>query len=214
MKLKTILACSFAAMLLGVGVSHAQDDDLGDLGTRRPARKAAADQEENSDPSRKGPSLGLGGTYAIETFDTSGGLNLDNSGGFNARIGYRFHPRIAGEVEIERFQQFDAHVGGTDVGEINAWSLGANVKGFVLTGKIQPYGLFGLGYADWETTNSANTANPEKTDDGLALRFGGGVDWYVTNKVVLTSDVTYLMGTGDASDYSTVALSFGIAYRP
>ena len=65
-----------------------------------------------------------------------------------------------------------------------------------------------------ETTNSLNKSNPNKTDDGPGLRLGAGVDVYATPKIVVTSDVSYMLGLGDVKNYDMVLFSLGFAYRP
>jgi hypothetical protein len=193
---------SLVALLIAAPAVHAQDDEAA---TQR-ARKKQID-EENDDPARSGPILGVGGLWAIDNFDGIG-LATDTSGGYNIHLGYRFNKWVATDVHIERYQEFDA-----PPGEVNGWAVGLNARGYALSGPIQPFGLIGMNYLDMETTN--NTApNPKKTDDGPALRFGIGLDWYVTPRIVLTTDASYLLGLGEVADYDVAVLSAGFTYRP
>jgi len=47
----------------------------------------------------------------------------------------------------------------------------------------------------------------------MAARFGGGVDVYVTNRLGIYLDVTYLMATGDVEGLDHVGLSLGALFR-
>jgi hypothetical protein len=210
MKFGRILGLSLATLLIAVPAVHAQDD-MGDMVTKKPRKQTV--EEENNDPSRSGPMLGLGATYALDNFDGIGQSN-DGSGGFNAHVGYRFNKWVAADLQIEKFQKFDGHQGGVDVGEVNAWAIGMNAKAYLLHGRYQPFLLAGLNYFDVETFNNINLISPKKTDDGPALRFGGGLDIYATNKFVVTADISYMLGLSQVEGYDLIAFSLGLLFRP
>jgi hypothetical protein len=202
MKFGRMLGLTLAALLIAAPAVQAQED----TDASRKARKQQID-EENDDPARSGPILGLGGLWAIDNFDGIG-MATDTSGGYNIHVGYRFNPWVSTDLHIERYQEFDA-----PPGEVNGWAVGLNARGYPLHGPIQPFGLIGMNYLDLETTNNT-AANPEKTDDGPALRFGIGLDWYVTPRIVLTTDASYMLGLGEVGDYDIAVLSAGFIYRP
>jgi hypothetical protein len=206
MKFGRMLGLSLAALLIAAPAVHAQDEDLGELTTKKPARKQTV-EEENNDPSRNGVILGVGGLWALDNFDGIG-LATDSSGGYNIHFGYRFNKWVSTDLHIERYQEFDA-----PPGEVNGWAVGLDGRSYFMHGPIQPFALFGISYLDMETTN--NTApNPEKTDDGPALRFGIGMDWFMTPRIVFSPDISYLLGLGEVSDYDVVVFSLGFQYRP
>jgi hypothetical protein len=215
-----MLTLSLATLLIAVPAVHAQDD-MGDLTTKRPAKKAQTVEEESNDPSRPGPLMGLGATYAFENFNfnqnDSNGADVtesnDGSGGYNAHVGYRFDRWLATELEVERYQEFTGHFDGKHVGQVSGWALGGNEKLYLLPGRWQPWLEAGINYLKMETTNS-NAANSRKTDDGPALRFGAGLDLYATNKFVVTSDVSYMLGVSQTHNYDVVALTLGFLFRP
>lgn len=216
MKFGRTLALSLATLLIAVPAVHAQDD-MGDMTTKRPRKQTQ--EEENNDPSRSGVLLGLGYTYSLDSIDNVG-MSLDGSSGFSAHVGYRFNKWVSSELRVERFVQFDGDAANPapppnriDVGEVNGWSVGLDQKVYLLHGRFQPFALAGIGILDVETTN-ALAGNPSKTDDGAALRFGGGLDIYATNKVVVTTDVSYLLGVGDLDDYGITVFGIGFLYRP
>jgi len=228
MKFGRMLVLSFAAMIVAAPAVYAQDDDLGELTTKKPARRQTV-EEENNDPSRSGPMLGFGATYAHANFDGVGKsasttpagqgqneIEARDSGGYNAHLGYRFNRWTASDLDIERYQKFNAsggHGHNDDVGQVNGWALGIDQKVYFLPGRIQPLALIGLNYLSMET-NVNNASNKNKTDDGAALRFGIGLDAYVTNKLVLTTGVSYMLGVGQVDGYDMVLVGLGFLYRP
>jgi len=209
MKFGRMLALSLATLLIAVPAVHAQDD-MGDMATKRPRKKTV--EEENNDPSRSGPMLGLSATYNIDNFSGTQ-MSTGSSGGFAAHVGYRFNKWVSSELRMDRFVQFDGNAGGVDVGEVNGWYLGLDQKAYLLHGRYQPFVLVGLGMLTMDTSNSA-AANNEKTDDGVSMRFGGGIDLYATNKIVVTGDVSYVLGLGEVDGYGVTVIGLGFNYRP
>ena len=215
MKSARLLTLTVATLLVVASAAWAQDD-LDGLTTRKPARRQAATEEENTDPARSGPVLGVGALYALDNFSNVG-MDTTGSAGFNARVGYRHNRWVASEVEIGKYVQFNGDVsafGPGGQGEVNGWAIGGNLRGYLLPGRVQPFLIGGINYLKMETTNSLNKSNPNKTDDGPGLRLGAGVDVYATPKIVVTSDVSYMLGLGDVKNYDMVLFSLGFAYRP
>ncbi|HYC01054.1 MAG TPA: outer membrane beta-barrel protein [Candidatus Limnocylindrales bacterium] len=205
-----VLALSLAALLLTAQGATAQDDDLGELTTRKPVKKQQTAAEELADQSRTGVYIGVGGTFAIENFgDLTSGGDFENGWGFNFRLGRRMHKFAALELEVEKFAGFDGNAA-----EVDGWMIGLNGRGYFLPGRFQPYVLLGAGYADYEFTDNTLPNPPHETHDGFGMRFGGGIDVYATQTVVVTTDIAYILGVGDINEFDVIALSFGIAYRP
>lgn len=201
-----VLGLTLAALIIAAPAAYAQDEDLGELTTKKPVRKQTHEEESN-DPGRSGPVLGLGAAYAMENFGSIG-MNADDSGAYNATLGYRFNGRFGTDVKVERYQEFDA-----PPGEVNGWAIGLNGRGYFLTGRYQPFALIGLNYLDMETSNNTSP-NPKKTDDGAALRFGLGFDWHATRRFVVTTDISYMLGFGEVEDYDVIVFGLGFLFRP
>lgn len=202
MKFGRILVATLATLLIAAPTIHAQDD--GSSSRRRPA-----DEEESSkDPGRAGPMLGLGAGFALQNFSNIGAGDIENSGAYNATVGYRFNARFATDLYIERYQEFDFRDG-----DVNGWAVGMNGRGYLMTGRYQPFLLMGINFLDMETTNSS-AVNTRKTDDGPAMRFGGGLDVFATDKMVVTSSISYMLGLGEVEDYDIVMFSLGFLFRP
>ncbi|MFN2425651.1 MAG: outer membrane beta-barrel protein [Candidatus Binatia bacterium] len=154
-----------------------------------------------------GPYIGVGGLYAVELFDDQGSARTGNSGGFNVHAGYRFHAHAAAELRYEYYHRFDL-----DPGHIDAWSTTINLKGYLLTGRFQPYGLIGMGYLSGEGSagNFAGAAHPS---NGFALRFGGGLDGYITEHISVGPEFAFLLPTGSANDLDMFTVGFNVQYK-
>lgn len=165
---------------------------------------AAVEVEEGIDYAATGCYIGAGGSYAFELFDRTGsGSSVADSFGFFVTTGYRLHPNIAVEARYDHFVEFDL-----DPGQYDGWALTANAKGYMLTGRFQPYGLIGLGYIDIDAKNTSGRAG-----DSAVMRFGLGMDAYITEHLSVGPEVAYVLPFGDASDFDMITLSLGANYR-
>jgi opacity protein-like surface antigen len=162
---------------------------------------------EDNEWTRDGLYLALLASVAIHTTE-----RVDNRPGISGRCGYRFHPHFSGEVQFERIPARDIERGGTNVGNLKTVTATANAKGYLLTGRIQPYLLTGIGlmHSDLDVKVSAGLSG---TSDDFLARFGGGVEFYILPEFVLTLESNYMLPTGDASDLDHVLVSLGFQYR-
>jgi outer membrane protein W len=192
----------------------------------------------NADPDggydRSGPYLGAGATLAINTFESetrdlfeslsdgqvgAGTEVTDGFGGY-MNVGYRFTPRIAGEVEFEWLGQFESSAEIPDdpdttitFSKTKTWLVSGNAKGFFLTGSIQPYGLVGVGAmtAKTEDTQGLGLFDDKTTD--LVFRFGAGVDFYLSERFVTNVNIDYAYPINTLKDLNFVVLGIGLQYR-
>lgn len=174
---------------------------------------AAADTEYT----RPGGYIGLGGSYAL---DRSAISDLtENSIGLTTRLGYRFTPNFAAEGQFEWVDGFDVGVAGVDVGRLETWSLTANLKGLLMTGRIQPFGLIGLGVLRTRFVDAGAGLPPpfdtlsNVTSSGFAMRFGGGIEFYATRNIVVSFDASYVLPTGSVQDLDYGSFGFGAQWR-
>ena len=155
-------------------------------------------------------SLALG--YARNTFATGDfGSAFDDSTGFDARAGYRATRHLAGEFQLElhTFDFRQSAAGGApsnDSLDTMAWT--ANLKGFLPSGRWQPYALLGAGLL----SNDGSGVSVSQNDVGAALRFGAGVDAYLTRSFALTAGLSYLLPFGTVSDFDYYSFTAGIQY--
>jgi opacity protein-like surface antigen len=204
---------SLCALGLLVGASAAYAGTYGDepQNEESPAapysRPEPVPVDDGPDYARTGFYLGLGGNFAIEFFD--GSMNVDNSSGYHVRAGYRVHPNVALEARYERYMGFETD---PNPGHFEGWSATGNVKGFILTGRYQPYLLFGMGYFDlnYPGRNRAGDASP---GDDFAMRFGAGLEGNITEHIAIGPEIAYVLPVGDASDLDMLTISLGLQYK-
>ena len=150
-------------------------------------------------------------------------IEFDNSWGLNGRFGYRCHSRFSIEAEVEWTNGFEAHINKESSGKVGTTDLEpivvtTNAKIYLLTGRIQPFVLAGVGLMRAEFKERDTT--PDPVPDGKKQRYrktrftmkvGGGVDYYLTKNVVLSLDVDYVNAFSLDVDYLLVV--GGVQYR-
>src|SRR5215475_10991610 len=133
------------------------------------------------DYARNGAYLGLAGSVGIYTEaeddleDVFGNADIDPALGLNVRAGYRLHPHFAIEGEFEWLSEADIQVGGQDVATVESFTGTANGKAYLLTGRVQPFALIGIGGMGVRIEGGGGSAS----ESDFAARFGGGVDIYI-----------------------------------
>jgi opacity protein-like surface antigen len=218
---KTIAEAAAAAVLVGVVCSS--------------IALTAEDEVDKTDFARRGWMVGVAGSSAIETFQDDAesdfqnvlgsevNLSVDNSFGFNGRVGYRCHRRFSAEVQTEWLSGFDADLTQPNVDQLAKVSyepvvVTANVKGYFLTGRYQPFLLIGAGAmtADTKLRNPvglAFTGLDSESENAFAMRFGGGIDLYATENVALSLGIDYVFPFGKLDNLDYVTIGWGVQYR-
>jgi opacity protein-like surface antigen len=161
------------------------------------------------------------------TSSTSGKISSLTSWGAGGSLGYRLLPVLGLELGGEWLNDFttkyatDSQPGDNVFGDTSwvqgdrasgtvLWNVSANAKGYILTGRFQPYGLIGLGYGQAKTAPVASTSI---IDRGFVARFGIGTDLMVSEEVGLNLAASYLLPTGKLSDFDYFTLQFGVVLR-
>lgn len=140
-------------------------------------------------------------------------IDVDEAVGFNLYGGYRFHPHFAAEVEFEMLPKSNISWSGVGTfAELETLNVTSNLKTFLLTGRAQPYALVGIG-GMVATLKDSVGLGVRDTYSGFAFRFGGGLDFYITESVVAFAGVDYLLPTGDVDDLDYVSFGGGVQYR-
>lgn len=136
--------------------------------------------------------------------------------GLNARVGYRLHPRVAGEVQFEWLSSSDISLTGaidqSSAFETQSWVVSANAKGYVLTGSLQPYLLLGAGVMRSDLDDNENFGF-EVDEYGFVGRLGGGLEYYFTPRLVATVDVTYVLPADKLAEFEYISAGLGLQYR-
>jgi hypothetical protein len=141
--------------------------------------------------------------------------DTDHSMGAKGAFGYRINPHLAAEIQIDWVQELDVEVNGANK-SLNGGGVTAQVKGYPLTGQIQPFGVLGLGVGGFEIRHNKETKFRNYQAD-LMLRFGLGVDYWFTDQVGMVFDGGYAWPTGasddlDDLDYVTFGWGFIIKF--
>ena len=182
---------------------------------------------------RRGWLVGAKGSYARQTFEDEAesdvrdlvppaSLSVDDSFAISGHAGYRCDPRFSAAVQVEWVDEFDADVtvpGEGKVASVTAESVivTANAKGYLLTGRFQPFALFGLGgmtaKIEAKDIDPRASLTAREREQGFVARFGGGIDVYATKNVVVTLGVDYLLPWGDVDALDFVSIGGGVEYR-
>jgi opacity protein-like surface antigen len=170
---------------------------------------AGPTQATEPDYAATGPYLGVGAAFAWDNFENLGSLDPDMAFGFDAWGGYRFLSFLAGELQIEYLNGFDTKLTPTFELEFQAVTFTGNLKAYLPLGRFQPFVLAGVGlsYVEFEV------ASIDGSDTAFAARFGGGIDFYLTDALALQLSSSYVLQTGDLDGLDYVSLIAGLQYR-
>ncbi|MCA9504947.1 MAG: porin family protein [Spirochaetaceae bacterium] len=138
-------------------------------------------------------------------------VDVDPSVGLAARAGFRVTPHVALEAHYEWIHDFETSVAGVEIAETRVSTLTTDVKGYLTTGRIQPYLAAGMGFLSAHSEDPASGF--QQTDTDFAARFGGGVDFYLTRHVGLSLDTSYVLPVGDVEDLDYVSVGAGVFFR-
>jgi opacity protein-like surface antigen len=178
--------------------------------------EAPADEDDDADADvsaydRDGWYLGLGGGAALEMFDDG---NAGDSGYVQLRAGYHFLRFAALEFQLEYTPKFKGKSGVFDGVNVATWATWANLKGYPTapwTGRFQPFALAGIAWMWERQTGSAINGSDEHGN--FAARFGGGIDLYVTDNIVVTAESAWVLPTGHLSELNQVQIGGALQYR-
>jgi opacity protein-like surface antigen len=116
---------------------------------------------------------------------------------------------------------------------LDGGSFTANVKGYLpWFGRLEPFGVVGIGGA-WRRLRTAYKTGEDcgpapapifysctdkytelGSSGGFIARFGGGVDFWLTEHIALTIGATYNVLTGDQEDLPYTNLAWGVIWKP
>jgi outer membrane protein W len=173
---------------------------------------------------RSGVYVGLSGSYAIDMaveedlkplefiLGPDIDVKVEDSFGIQGRVGYRFHPHLAAELQVEYLLGFDIEIEGLEVLSYETITTTSNAKLFLATKDIQPYALVGAGVLYWKIEDSVGVGFSHDAI-GPAFRSGGGFDFYFSENVVLNVDATYVIPFRDTEGLDYLSIGFGVQYR-
>lgn len=138
-------------------------------------------------------------------------VEVDPSVGLTARVGVRVTPHIAIEAHYEWMDNFETSVAGNTIADTQTQTLTGDVKGYLATGRVQPYLMAGAGFLTAKSDDP--TTNFQRTDTDFVARVGGGVEFYLNESVGLSVDTSYVLPAGDVKDLDYVSVGAGIFFR-
>jgi opacity protein-like surface antigen len=179
--------------------------------------------------------IGIGGSYALQNFDTSDldnqlrpyGLNASfkNSAGVNAKVGYHFSKLFSAEFIYDYFKDFFWSQTTRISGIPQTVDAKVNLMTFMIAGKlspdigsevIRPYITVGAGLmqGNIDATGSGYESFTESNfDGGTCAKIGAGIDFYTTKNISIGIEGSYVMGFGNMKEMKYTNFNLGAAYH-
>ncbi|MEZ4216229.1 MAG: hypothetical protein R3E88_07105 [Myxococcota bacterium] len=159
------------------------------------------EDEEEQDFSREGPYLGLSGMFAVDL--STDNLDVSETGGVEARVGFRLAPALALELTGDWLS----------LGGRNPWSIGIATRLYVaplldtqwMDDRLQPFA-----FGTWGVLSGDLGKGKEPSGH---LKLGLGTDYWLTNDVALQLAAGYTLNAGDAARWRSLELSLGVNWR-
>ena len=191
----SVLPLLLGIVLVAGGVAAAHDDPY---------------DHDHDDYARTGAYLGGGFTGAINTMPNRDAFK--DSVGVDGRVGYRFHPNLAAEAEVNYLHDLGDQVSDAQA-QFETLSGTANLKGYVLTGRVQPYGIVGVGGSWLHTIVKAGGVRASDSNAAFTFKGGAGIDFYVNDDWLIYTEAAYLGFAGQYHGNGMVPLTLGALYR-
>jgi opacity protein-like surface antigen len=166
-----------------------------------PIGRTGSDEAEDA-YSRPGGYVGLGGSFAVESFSGHGGHS--DSGSVIFRAGFRGLPNLAVELLGEVLPEFDGK--GSQDNDVSAFAVTANGKLLLPLGRVEPYVMAGIGILDVDEERRSRR-------DDFAFRGAGGFDLYLSPHWALYGEAAYLLPAGDVDDFDYATFGGGFFFR-
>jgi opacity protein-like surface antigen len=193
---------------------------------------------------RRGFYVGIGGAYGVDFFestiedvaeDAGFKVSVDDTGGVNARAGYRLASWFAIEGMYEWMDNFKIEVDeiiGLDPElqnlldariDYTTHTVTVNAKLLLPTWRFQPYLLLGIGAQYYDLDASARFAGLgfdfDESGWGVAGRPGLGLDAYITENILINVELAGVLATSnpstipDIGDLFYLTVGGGLQYR-
>jgi len=192
------------------------------------ARPAAADSEF----ARSGPYLGVAATYGFNLLESAfddvlddvfvEDIDVDDTWGANARIGYRALSWLAVEAEYEYLDNFEVSIGDVRAADLRAQTISANLRFIAPIRRFQPYLVLGAGATLFDLDHN-RVPGLEVDHSSFSGRIGIGFDVYLTRNllidigadaVITDAEVEDDLFSGDTSgSLSYIAVYAGLGWR-
>lgn len=173
--------------------------------------------DEESEFARKGPYLGanLIGANFVRLDEIDNDLESDPGVGFNAYGGYRLGSAVAIELQYEMLIGTTLDLDGVsgDAGTADTTTVTGNFKFFFLQDRFQPFVVLGFGVLSRDLDDDSGQSQTG-TESGFAMRYGAGLDVYITREIAASVGASYILpGGSNIEDLDYVSYGLGIQYR-
>ena len=160
--------------------------------------------------------VGIGGSYAIQSFETRGTETFDNAVGGNVKIGFKESKVSATELVLDYFHEFKwthykdfiTSKSGSVQEKVSVFSAMLAQKFSIPNDKFRPYLVLGIGLMSVKSDSGPNLQFSD--GNGFCYKGGLGLDYFATNNISLGLEGNYVFGTGDVR-YANATV--GVAYH-
>ncbi|MEM7262040.1 MAG: porin family protein [Planctomycetota bacterium] len=179
---------------------------------------------------KTGAYVGLGYTAGMEDFSLAG-VSADDANGYHLRFGYRGSRYFGIGASWEQLNTFDVSPDTNNGGVADGYDarvLAVDTRIYPLgflegnAARIQPFAQIGLGVI-WVGADSpadtgpfgGGTGGPSDTEYSSVLRFGGGLEAYLTENIYLNGEyllVKPLANRLDDFEFQELNLGFGFRF--
>lgn len=216
------VAAVFATVSLASAGAYGEMDEPTELPAPPPPPAAPAPPPRKA-PARPAPPVEINygrtgayligaGTYAFNSFDNP---DAEHSLGGNGRVGYRLTENWAVEGQYDFFNDFAPDGSSIDN---DGWAATLNTKYYPSPNRFSPFLLGGVGVLSLDGFSSSGGATGEgelgtESREEFVGKIGLGFDYYVTENIAVTGDLSYLIPAGDLEKFDIVPVSLGGMYR-
>ena len=177
--------------------------------------------------------FGLGGSYALESFDTDESnaklqtynltLDFEDTWGVNATLGYKISPLFALEFDLNYLSGFEWTGSSASVRsareelDITTVILAVKLSPYAGSRVIRPYVIAGPGAISAELQADASIAGITGTgvdnEVNLCAKAGLGIDCYFRKNVSIGLEGSYIMAFGSLDEVRYTNFSLGFLYH-
>ena len=170
--------------------------------------------------------IGLGGNFAGEQFDDTGGFDVDDSRTLTAQLGYRVNDYLAFELKYERIDEFD--LGSTEQFGLGSITFEGDAEGFIgavnakifplQSGRFRPYLMAGVGYMKLDIDLEASSfgfqlASASEDEKAAVLQAGLGIDLQLTDNWFVELEGSYKFPQSDLEDFKFFVIGGSLQFR-
>ena len=172
--------------------------------------------------------VGVAGGYALDAFDQDpiwSGIGADPDelqGTFAGHVflGYMMNENLTFEGDFGYYFGWNPDESALEDYELTLMAGTVSAKYvFATDSEWRPYAIGGVGWGKFETEapSGATFTIPDEDgaldteQSGLLARVGGGIEYDISDTMMLCADVTYVLTFGDIEDWNFIDLRVGVA---